>query len=186
MTERELLQIHMECMFTYEKDKMVYVNEPWGSTALAPLLFAGKTVHGEIVYRFGRQAEEDFIQKAMELLHSGVWDVSAYLEKLGVNRFSRELCFYYLPHQKVPASGCCLLDSGGAALFEASFRDCIDEIPFAQPYVGVINNRRLVSICRSVRKAIAGHEAGIETICGFRRQGFGLESLYGWTSAMQE
>lgn len=41
LSEYELLKLHMDCMFTYEEGRMVYVNEPWGAITPAPLLFAG-------------------------------------------------------------------------------------------------------------------------------------------------
>ena len=47
-SQKELLEMYMDCLFTYEKELMVYVNEPWGSTALAPRLLVGRTIDGEM------------------------------------------------------------------------------------------------------------------------------------------
>ncbi|KAK8875636.1 hypothetical protein M9Y10_005808 [Tritrichomonas musculus] len=58
----------MDCLFTYEGNRMLLVNEPWGSTASAPLLLAGRTVQGEILYRFGKHVDDNFIEKAESLL----------------------------------------------------------------------------------------------------------------------
>ncbi len=45
-TEAELLRIRMDCLFTCEAGRMLYVNEPWRQTVPAPLLHAGRTLGG--------------------------------------------------------------------------------------------------------------------------------------------
>lgn len=78
LSPKKLLMIHMDCLFTYQNERMVHVNEPWGCTAPAPLLMVGHTTEDDILYRFGQTADTDFIRKAESLLFSGIWDISAY------------------------------------------------------------------------------------------------------------
>ena len=77
-TEAELLRIRMDCLFTYEAGRMLYVNEPWRQTVPAPLLHAGRTLEGEICYRFGQQVSPGAMSGAQAMLESGVWDADAY------------------------------------------------------------------------------------------------------------
>lgn len=71
-TEAELLRIRMDCLFTYEAGRMLYVNEPWRQTVPAPLLHAGRTLKGEICYRFGHQVSPGAMSGAQAMLESGV------------------------------------------------------------------------------------------------------------------
>ncbi len=78
-----------------------------------------------------------------------------------------------------------LLTPADAPALAASFHDCVEELADAQPYVGAVRDGQVVSICRSVRKG-AAHEAGIETLPAFRRQGYGLAALGCWTASVQQ
>ena len=72
-TEAELLRIRMDCLFTCEAGRMLYVNEPWRQTVPAPLLHAGRTLGGEICYRFGQQVSPGAMSGAQAMLESGVY-----------------------------------------------------------------------------------------------------------------
>ena len=85
-TEAELLRIRMDCLFTCEAGRMLYVNEPWRQTVPAPLLHAGRTLEGEICYRFGQQVSPGAMSGAQAMLESGVWDADAYGKVLGSSR----------------------------------------------------------------------------------------------------
>lgn len=182
--EEELLKIRLDCLFTYENDRMVYVNEPWGCTAKAPLLLAGRTVGGAMEYRFGQRAGEDFIEKAKKLLERNIWDISLYMKETGVRDSSRDICFYY-PSAAPSDEGdsCRLLTEKDADLLSACFGEGAEEIAAAQPYAGYFCGGKIVSICRSVRKG-RGHEAGIETLSEYRRRGCAMSALNVWTSAV--
>lgn len=182
LSENELLKIRMDCLFTYEKDRMVYVNEPWGCTAAAPLLIVGRTNQGEITYRLGQNAGDDFIEKAEKLLSGNIWDISLYMKELDARGCSRDLCFYY-PSDTVPKADCRLLTEADANVLADCFGEGKEEIAAAQPYAGCFSGGKIVSICRSVRKGI-GHEAGIETLDGYRRRGYAQAALNVWTSAV--
>ena len=184
LTPKKLLKLHMDCMFTYQKNRMVYVNEPWGCTASAPLLMVGHTTEGDILYRFGQHANTDFIKKAESLLFSGIRDSSTYQEELGIPIGSQELCFY-TASAAGSTTNCRLLSSKDAELLETTFKGYAAEISAAQPYVGYFCDGKIVSVCRSVRKA-RGHEAGIETLPGYCRRGYAQAVLKYWTTAVQQ
>ena len=183
-TEAELLRIRMDCLFTCEAGRMLYVNEPWRQTVPAPLLHVGRTLGGEICYRFGQQVSPSAMSGAQAMLESGVWDADAYGKVLGGSRSKREICFWY-PGKQVPAADCHALVSEEAPLLSATFPGYEEELPFASPYMACFRNGQIVSICRSVRMG-QGHEAGIATLPAYRRQGCALEALRSWTAAVLE
>ena len=184
LSQKKLLKVHMDCLFTYQNERIVYVNEPWGCTTPAPLLMVGHTTEDDILYRFGQAANMDFIRKAESLLSNGIWDISAYQRKLGINNGSQELCFYSMS-TTVDNTNCRLLTNEDAELLETMFKGCAEELATAQPYVGYFCDGKIVSICRSVRKGY-GHEAGIETLPEYRRRGYAEAVLKCWTTAVRQ
>lgn len=184
LSPKELLKIHMDCLFTYQNDKMVYVNEPWGCTAPAPLLIVGHTTEDDILYRFGQAADTDFMRRAESLLSSGIWDMATYQKELGIKDGSQELCFYSMP-TAADDRNCRFLTNEDAELLETTFKGYADELAAAQPYVGYFCDGKIVSICRSVRKEY-GHEAGIETLPEYCRCGYAQAILECWTTAVQQ
>lgn len=184
LSECELLKLHMDCMFTYEEERMVSVNEPWGASTPAPLLFAGRTIGGEISWRFGREADDAFMEKAQALLTEGVWDLSVYRTKLQADGFSEEACFFF-PHSVSSFPGSRLLNPPDLELLAQSFPECAEELDTALPYAACFLEGKIVSICRSVRRGL-GQEAGIETLPACRRNGYALSALHCWTHTLQE
>lgn len=186
ISAKDLLKHHMDCLYTYADGRMVSVNEPWGSTQPAPLLIVGRTVQGEISYRLGQRADGLFAEQAEKLLSQGVFEPSAYEAPLHVQCVEQCCCFYY-PHSEVLPFDSRLLSTADAALlsasFSAGFEDCREELDTAQPFAVSLCDGKVVSICRSVRKG-RGHEAGIETLAPFRRQGYAGSALRCWTAAM--
>lgn len=184
LSPKKLLKIHMDCLFTYQNERMLHVNEPWGCTTPAPLLMVGHTTEDDILYRFGQAADIDFIRKAESLLSNGMWDISAYQKEFGINNSSQELCFYSMS-TAVDNTNCRLLTNEDAELLETMFKGYAEELATAQPYVGYFCDGKIVSICRSVRKEY-GHEAGIETLPEYRRRGYAEAVLKCWTTAVRQ
>lgn len=184
LTPKKLLQLHMDCMFTYRENRMMYVNEPWGATAPAPLLMVGHTIEDDILYRFGQYANTDFIKKAEMLLRSGIWDISTYQKELGIQKSSQERCFYAMS-TAANHTNCRLLTHADAELLETTFKGYAEELSAAQPYAGYFYDGKIVSICRSVRKG-HGHEAGIETLPEYCRRGYAQTVLKTWTVSVRQ
>lgn len=180
MTGRELLEMQLGCVFTYQDGRMAYLNEPWGQTVPAPLLHVGKTLDGEVVYRLGQRADSAFVEKAQALLSRGVEDIAGYQREFRANHCTQEVCFYY-PSPEGPEEGeARVLTAEDGPLLALTFEEDVEELPTATPFVGRVWEGRVVSVCRSVRKG-RGHEAGIETLPEYRRQGHALAALRGWT-----
>lgn len=187
LSEKELLKSHFDCLFIYEKERMVCVNEPWGSTAKAPLLIVGRTNQGEIVYRFGQRSGADFVAKAEQMLSHNIFNYSMYAKALNAKGGSQEFCYYFpsLAKPNTDNTDCRLLTAEDSAYLKAAFQEGEEEIETAQPYVGYFDSGEIVSICRSVRIG-RSHEAGIETLPSYRRQGYAQAVLNCWTYHVQQ
>lgn len=195
-----LLTRHLDSLFTCENGRMVLVNEPWGSTSPAPLLYLGRTIFGDTFHRFGQNASDDFIHKAENLLRDAEWEADKYVHLLPEGRTIFEVCFCLpqfigqAPAAESPAfaESCRLLKASEAPLLEAAFAGCGSELPSAAPYAGCFAEGQLAAICRSVRKTscsdsfAAVHEAGIETRPAFRRRGCAGRALASWSAALLE
>ena len=180
----ELLQLHFDCMYTYEDGKMAYENEPWGSMTEAPLLAVGQTVDGELVYRFGRRANADFIDTALPYLTCCDFDIANLCRILQCGA-EQELCFYRSDETvRTGDNNCRMLTCADVELLEATFKGFGEELSVAQPYFGCFCDGKVVSICRSVRIG-RGHEAGIETLHEYRRRGFAYELLGLWENEVR-
>lgn len=193
-----LLELHLDCLFTCEHGRMLLVNEPWGSSSPAPMLYLGQTVFSDIIHRFHQEAPDGFIQNVKNLLRQCIWDAEQYATLLPQSHIVQETCFC-LPQflgqptsaATKPSTSCRLLEIGDAPLLEAAFTGCGSELPTAAPYAACFVDSQLASICRSVRKTPyfgggfrAAHEAGIETLPHFRRKGCASKALAAWTTAL--
>ena len=51
-----------------------------------------------------------------------------------------------------------------------------------QPFLVIIEENKAVSVCRSVRITSQAHEAGVETLPGFRGKGYAADVVAEWAS----
>ena len=54
-----------------------------------------------------------------------------------------------------------------------------------QPYLAIIEDSQAVSICRSVRLSSRAHEAGVDTLTGYRRRGYAMSVVAAWALAVR-
>ncbi|HSW09346.1 MAG TPA: hypothetical protein VLK32_00365 [Bacillota bacterium] len=59
------------------------------------------------------------------------------------------------------------------------------DLPAWQPFFGLVEEGRAVSICSSVRITPAAHEAVVETLPSFPGRGYAQDVVAGWASAVQ-
>ena len=60
----------------------------------------------------------------------------------------------------------------------------VSELNSSQPYLAVIEDSQAVSICRSVRSSSRAHEAGVDTLTGYRRRGYATSVVAAWALAV--
>lgn len=61
----------------------------------------------------------------------------------------------------------------------------VAEVADWQPFIAVVEDGRVVSVCRSVRITPAAHEAGVETLPEFRGKGYARDVVAGWVHAVR-
>ncbi len=118
----------------------------------------------------GLRADSAFVEKVQALLSRDAEDIAGYRREFRANRCTQEACFHY-PGPEGPGEGeARVLTAEDGPLLALTFEEDVEELPTATPFVGRVWEGQVVSICRSVRRG-RGHEAGIETLPEYWRQG---------------
>ena len=61
----------------------------------------------------------------------------------------------------------------------------VSELNSSEPYLAIIEDSRIVSICRSVRLSSHAHEAGVDTLIDHRRRGYATSVVAAWALAVR-
>ena len=61
----------------------------------------------------------------------------------------------------------------------------VSELNSSQPCLAVVEDSQVVSICRSVRSSSRAHEAGVDTLTGYRRHGYATSVVAAWALAVR-
>ncbi|MBV8860025.1 MAG: GNAT family N-acetyltransferase [Acidobacteria bacterium] len=190
--DRELLNLHARALFTHDaRGRLLSVNEPWPGAAAAPRLFFGRTRAGNL-WRL-RADLPDALAAELEALCADepkgaeLVDVprhaDAYVRLLGAHAPVRGIeagPAYRFEECPEPSRAVLAVTEANAEVLRGGFEDFLEELPFAQPFVAVVEEGRAVSVCRSVRVTQAAHEAGVETLPGFRGKGYAPDVTAGW------
>lgn len=185
-TPLTLMQIHVETLFTYdENQRLLTVNEPEG--AAAPRVFLGKT-EGGIVCRFRSDLPEAIVTKLKIFLKKeSVVDQKLLTEVLGLHKTIQRIWSgpaYEIPVNDKVETNAITITQENTALLHDRFDWLIPIINLEQPCLGVVVDGRVVSICRSVRIGSQAHEAGVETVIGYRGRGLAAAAVRGWATAV--
>ena len=77
------------------------------------------------------------------------------------------------------------IDSSNASLLRELFAGWIDDVDTCQPMLAIVVDGRAVSLCCSVRRSTAAHEAGVETAPPFRGGGLAGRAVSAWASSVR-
>lgn len=195
----ELMALHIEALFTADAaGRLQFVNEPWasqGHRTPAPRFFLGRTAAGHS-WRFRSDLPLRLIEQLTDLCRDE--PVTAVLDELPKHLdIYRHLLAadapiqrtwagpaYRLPRNIRPARPVVRITAANGEVLGADFADFREELATAQPFFGLVQAGQVVSICRSVRIASRGHEAGVETLAAFRGQGYAAAVVAGWAAAV--
>jgi RimJ/RimL family protein N-acetyltransferase len=72
-----------------------------------------------------------------------------------------------------------------AEMLQGGFEGLRAELHDWQPFLAIVEERKVVSVCRSVRITSQAHEAGVETLSGFRGKGYATEVVAAWASLVK-
>lgn len=196
LTDVELMTMHVRALFTHDaRSRLLSVNEPGGG-APAPRLFLGRTRAGNL-RRFRADLPEPLVEELEALcadepaaaeLHGVPLHLEAYVRLLDGHAPVRRTWAgpaYYFAEDPEPSRPLLALTEADAELLREGFEELVEELPYAQPFVAVVEQGRAVSVCRSVRVTPAAHEAGVETLPRFRGKGYATDVAAGWARAVR-
>jgi hypothetical protein len=192
LDDRELLDVHARALFLHDaRGRLLSVNDPWGSAAPAPRLFFGRAREGNL-WRFSADLPEALVREletlcADEPSGAGLRDeprhAEAYARILGALSPAGGVeagPAYRFEKYPEPSRPLLAVTEANAEVLRGGFEEFVEELPTAQPFVAVLVEGRAVSVCRSVRVTADAHEAGVETLPGFRGRGYAADVTAGW------
>lgn len=190
LDERELLDVHVRALFRHDaRGRLLSANVPWGEADAAPRLFFGRTRAGNL-WRFRADLPEALVQELEALcadepagagLRDGPRHAEAYARILGAHAGGVETGpAYRFEKYPEPSRPLLAVTEANAEVLRGGFEEFVEELATAQPFVAVVEENRAVSVCRSVRVTADAHEAGVETLPGFRRRGYAADATAGW------
>ena len=193
----ELMEIQAEVLFTQDENGCLqYINEPIGDTKIAPRFFFGNTNEGSIC-RFRHDLPDNVVVQLKEvdaaepmLMNSrkiprnhrqfkNILQSHAPIERVWVGPA------YRFPQQIAPPTNVVRLSRANADLLKGNFAEMVSELNSSQPYLAIIEDSQAVSICRSVRSSSRAHEAGVDTLVGYRRRGYATSVVAAWALAVR-
>lgn len=195
LNNNELMELHIRALFTHDADsRILFVNEPDNTQLKAPRLFLGRTQNGN-VWGFRADLPADIVQELNLLcrneppLGANVDEQPRFVEKY------TQILEKHAPVEEISAGPAYCFDKSvsssgnlvgvtekNAEVLQNGFDKLIEELPAWQPFVAFIEDNRAVSVCRSVRITPEAHEAGVETLPGFRGKGFAKEVTARWAN----
>ena len=191
LSDQELMTIHVQALFTHDDhSRLLSVNEPGGG-APAPRLFFGRTWMGNL-WRFRADLPEMLIEELEALcadepvgkaFHRQPHHVESYVRLLETHAPGHKLWMgpaYHCTGQLALSRPVRVITKTNAQLLRGGFEKLHSELPTWQPFLGLIEKGRAVSICRSVRITRVAHEAGVETLPDFRGRGYAMDVVAGW------
>ena len=188
----ELMQRHIEALYTHDENKRIVAVNQWDG-GVAPRFFLGRTSVGN-AWRFRADLPADLASKLEYLCLEEPENLKQ--EPRHKDKYI-QLLSAHLPIKQVwqgPAYGCSKpvepslpflqITEENAYLLRGGFEDWLLDVPHRQPFMAVLEDDHAVSICSSVRITELAHEAGVETLTAYRRQGYAANVVAGWANTL--
>lgn len=192
------MNIHIRALFTHNADsRLLYVNEPGGTTIPAPRLFLGRTQLGN-VWRFRADLPQSLIEELDTLCADEPTRLAFNEPPRHFERYVRLLeqhapvqgisggPAYHFAEYTEPSRELIVITEQNAETLRDGFEDWITAVPTWQPFVALIEENRAVSICCSVRITPEAHEAGVETLPDFRGKGYAKDVVAHWAHLVRD
>jgi len=191
------MKIQVEVLFTQDEDGYLQrINEPSGDGKPAPRFFFGYTNEGSI-YRFRHDLPDNVVAQLKEIAAAESMPVNS--QKIPRNRRQFEDILqshapiervwigpaYRFPKHITPPANVVRLSRENVGLLKGDFAEVVSELNSSQPYLAVIEDSQVVSICQSVRLSSHAHEAGVDTLVGYRQRGYATSVVAAWALAVR-
>lgn len=193
MNQLELMKAHCDALYVHnEKLDLICIND-WLRRP-APSFWIGFTQEG-IQWRFREDISAAVRTRIEALINREPRDNSSrlphhhasYLALLG-ERNAIAGPTYWLPalspgsdqdHRVERVSEC-----NAGVLHDSELEAWIPDVPYQQPMFASLESNRAVSVCASVRSTSVAHEAGVETLPGYRREGHAAAVVACWAQEL--
>lgn len=188
------MNIHVRALFTHNAaSRILFDNEPGGSPRSAPRLFLGRTRAGN-VWRFHADLPENLTKELTALcateptIDDDFDQLPRHAEKYArlfeqhapVQKNSLGPAYHFAEYVEPTRKLIAVTEKNAEMLLRDGFDDWIAEAPTWQPFAALVEDKRAVSICSSVRITPEAHEAGVETLPDFRGKGYAKDVVAGW------
>jgi RimJ/RimL family protein N-acetyltransferase len=199
LSDQLLMDIHVRALFTHHSDlRLLFVNEPGGSSARAPRMFLGRTRAGN-VWRFRADLPKELSAELNARcadepplgaeLREPPRQLEKYIRLLDKHSPVRETWAgpaYHFPQDIMPPSRPVLdVTPDEAEMLGGGFEELVAELPVWRPFLALLEGEQAVAVCRSARITNEAHEAGVETLPDFRGKGFAQEVVAAWARRVQ-
>ena len=197
VSNKELMKIQVEALFTQnENGYLQHINEPTGAAEPAPRFFWGFTNEGSI-YRFRHDLPDNVVAQLKAVAAAEPLSMDSQKIPTGHRQFEDILQShapiervwigpaYRFPERITLPTNVVRLSSENAELLKEDFVEMVSELDNSQPYLAIIADSQAVSICRSVRLSSRAHEAGVDTLVGYRRRGHAASVVAAWALAVR-
>ena len=197
VSDTELMEIQVEVLFTQDENgHLQCINEPIGDKKPAPRFFFGYTNEGSIC-RFRHDLPDNVVAQLKAVAaaepmlvpseqipksHRQFEDIlqsHAPIERVWIGPA------YRFPEHITPPTNVIRLSREHAGLLKEDFAEMVSELNNPQPYLAIIEDAQVVSICQSVRLSSRAHEAGVDTLTGYRQRGYATSVVAAWALAVR-
>ncbi len=194
--ENELLSQHIEALFVHDTEhRLVHTNDI--TRRPAPRFYLGRTRHC-VTWRFRDDLDDDLMNRLQTLcrnepivddlrltpLHDGTY--RSLLEPVHSIWSGPALYFPRAPRPQAHDPQAVAITPNNIDLLRGTFDDWIGDVPSSQPFLAIIEDRRAVAVCASVRVKRSAHEAGVETLASHRGRGLAPRVVDAWSRAVEE
>src|SRR5215510_4784687 len=181
LRDRELMELHIEALFAHDDHgRLLHVNDP--NAADAPRFFLGQTASGSVI-RFRRGTTTDLereLKAAAAAAQAGPTldapiDSAPYQAILDRSAPSGQIWTgpaFTFPSSLPERVMAFRVTPVNSHVLEAHLAPWIPDVTTCEPMIAVAVDGQAVVVCASVRRTRKAHEAGVETVAGFRRCGY--------------
>jgi hypothetical protein len=199
--DHELMRMHVEALYRLDPRSRLTAVRYW-SGGEAPRFFLGRTRLGN-VSRFRADLAEPLIAQLERLAQSEPGDpadLAALLPEPGqrthylaalsaqapIARIWAGPAYWAAPEALPQLSAQAVaIGEDNADLLHGGFESWLADVPHQRPFMAIVDDRQVVSVCASVRVTAAAHEAGVETLPARRRRGHARDAVAAWIHAVR-
>jgi RimJ/RimL family protein N-acetyltransferase len=194
--ELELMHMHVQALYTHDaRGRIIRTN--YFDGGVAPRFFIGRTSKGNVVRV--RDDIDDALARELETIASAEEFSHGLLEPpYGATPYETALASrapiehvetgpaYWVAHDLVRKPNAIRITLENRELLQRYQSAWFDDVIHCQPFVGVVYDGVVVSVCASVRITDRLHEAGVDTHPDFRGRGFAPHAVAAWARAVRE